>query len=126
MPRDGSCLGSLPPRPRLLIGLGVSSSLLFLFPLLSSLPCFVSPLSSSPRSLARPLLSTRTIAMSAYPRMDPYRGSKYEHGIDAKVVVMGNSGELPSMPFLRITLPYSLPPATRCVPDQPPTTIHSK
>jgi hypothetical protein len=31
--------------------------------------------------------------MSAYPRMDPYRGSRYEHGIDAKVVVMGNSGE---------------------------------
>ena len=56
-------------------------------------------------SLARPLLSTRTIAMSAYPRMDPYRGSRYEHGIDAKVVVMGNSGEpllhlLPSMQCL--------------------------
>ena len=31
--------------------------------------------------------------MSAYPRMDPYRSSRYEHGIDAKVVVMGNSGE---------------------------------
>ncbi|KAI0299728.1 P-loop containing nucleoside triphosphate hydrolase protein [Multifurca ochricompacta] len=30
--------------------------------------------------------------MSAYPRMDPYRRSRYEHGIDAKVVVMGNSG----------------------------------
>lgn len=30
--------------------------------------------------------------MSAYPRLDPYRPSRYEHGIDAKVVVMGNSG----------------------------------
>ncbi|KAH9955551.1 P-loop containing nucleoside triphosphate hydrolase protein [Russula dissimulans] len=30
--------------------------------------------------------------MSAYPRMDPYRRSRYELGIDAKVVVMGNSG----------------------------------
>jgi hypothetical protein len=62
-------------------------------PLLLPLPFIL--LSRHPgASLARPLLSTRTIAMSAYPRMDPYRGSRYEHGIDAKVVVMGNSGEL--------------------------------
>ena len=40
--------------------------------------------------------------MSAYPRMDPYRGSRYEHGIDAKVVVMGNSGE-PLFPLLPLT-----------------------
>jgi Ras family len=33
--------------------------------------------------------------MSAYPRLDPYRASRYEHGIDAKVVVMGNSGVSP-------------------------------
>ncbi|KAH9059328.1 P-loop containing nucleoside triphosphate hydrolase protein [Lactarius vividus] len=30
--------------------------------------------------------------MSAYPPMDPYRRSRFEQGIDAKVVVMGNSG----------------------------------
>jgi len=65
-------------------------------PFLSPLP--LSPLLYPPSILpallfARPLFSTRTTAMSAYPRMDPYRGSRYEHGIDAKVVVMGNSGE---------------------------------
>ncbi|KAI0260523.1 P-loop containing nucleoside triphosphate hydrolase protein [Gloeopeniophorella convolvens] len=30
--------------------------------------------------------------MAAYPRMDPYGQSRYEHGIDAKIVVMGNTG----------------------------------
>lgn len=71
--------------------------LFFLLSLSSSpplpLPSFYPPSRPPGASLARPLLSTRTIAMSAYPRMDPYRGSRYEHGIDAKVVVMGNSGE---------------------------------
>ena len=65
----------------------------FLYPLPLSLPSFYPPSRPPGASLARPLLSTRTIAMSSYPRMDPYRGSRYEHGIDAKVVVMGNSGE---------------------------------
>lgn len=40
--------------------------------------------------------------MSAYPRLDPYRASRYEHGIDAKVVVMGNSGESLFLCFLDI------------------------
>ncbi|ETW84456.1 hypothetical protein HETIRDRAFT_313540 [Heterobasidion irregulare TC 32-1] len=30
--------------------------------------------------------------MAAYPRMDPYKRSRYEQGIDAKIVVMGNTG----------------------------------
>ena len=30
--------------------------------------------------------------MADYPRMDPYSRSRYEHGIDAKIVVMGNTG----------------------------------
>ncbi|KAG1792432.1 P-loop containing nucleoside triphosphate hydrolase protein [Suillus plorans] len=30
--------------------------------------------------------------MAEYPRMDPYSKSRYEHGIDAKIVVMGNTG----------------------------------
>ncbi|KAL4081998.1 P-loop containing nucleoside triphosphate hydrolase protein [Scleroderma yunnanense] len=30
--------------------------------------------------------------MADYPRMDPYTLSRYEHGIDAKIVVMGNTG----------------------------------
>ena len=99
-----------------------SSSLPLPFP---RLPFFSPPPSSSPpsppfippsrhpgASLARPLLSTLTIAMSAYPRMDPYRGSRYEHGIDAKVVVMGNSGQsvfrlFPSIHSLLSSVPYN-------------------
>ena len=30
--------------------------------------------------------------MAAYPRLDPYNRSRYEQGIDAKIVVMGNTG----------------------------------
>lgn len=30
--------------------------------------------------------------MAAYPRMDAYQRSRYEQGIDAKIVVMGNTG----------------------------------
>jgi hypothetical protein len=78
--------------------LSLSSSLpfprlLFFLLSLSLSPSFYPPLVLPALLFARPLLCTRAIAMSAYPRMDPYRGSRYEHGIDAKVVVMGNSGE---------------------------------
>jgi len=31
-------------------------------------------------------------AMAAYPRMDPYKRSRFEEGVDAKIVVMGNTG----------------------------------
>jgi Ras family len=31
--------------------------------------------------------------MAQYPRMDPYSRSRYERGIDAKIVVMGNTGQ---------------------------------
>ncbi|KAG5645752.1 hypothetical protein DXG03_005289 [Asterophora parasitica] len=30
--------------------------------------------------------------MQEYPSMDPYSRSRYEHGIDSKIVIMGNSG----------------------------------
>jgi hypothetical protein len=30
--------------------------------------------------------------MAQYPRMDPFLRSRYEQGIDAKIVVMGNTG----------------------------------
>ncbi|KZV64013.1 ras-domain-containing protein [Peniophora sp. CONT] len=30
--------------------------------------------------------------MAAYPRLDPYKSSRYDQGIDAKIVVMGNTG----------------------------------
>lgn len=63
----------------------------------SLLPFHVPPLSLRYFS-ARPFISTSTSPMSAYPPMDPYRRSRFEHGIDAKVVVMGNSG---SSYFLR-------------------------
>jgi hypothetical protein len=109
-----------PPRRRLFSPGRGNLSVLFSFPH-PHLPFLLLSLSPSPSSfyssshhpgasLARPLLSTRTIAMSAYPRMDPYRGSRYEHGIDAKVVVMGNSGE----PVLR------LPPSINCLIICPP------
>jgi hypothetical protein len=32
------------------------------------------------------------VAMAQYPSIDPYLRSKYELGIDAKIVVMGNTG----------------------------------
>jgi hypothetical protein len=30
--------------------------------------------------------------MEQYSRMDPYSRSRYEQGIDSKIVIMGNSG----------------------------------
>lgn len=30
--------------------------------------------------------------MAAYPRLDPYKSSRHDQGIDAKIVVMGNTG----------------------------------
>jgi hypothetical protein len=30
--------------------------------------------------------------MEEYQRLDPYSRSRYEHGIDSKIVIMGNSG----------------------------------
>ena len=87
--------------------LSLSSSpappLLLSSPLLSSPPLPSFPFPFRPHLFcatpARPLISTYTTAMSAYPRLDPYRASRYEHGIDAKVVVMGNSGEPPLSRF---------------------------
>ena len=39
------------------------------------------------------VLSFNTTTMAAYPRLDPYKTSRYDHGIDAKIVVMGNTGK---------------------------------
>ena len=33
--------------------------------------------------------------MSEYPRTGSYKGSTYERGIDAKIVIMGNTGQFP-------------------------------
>jgi hypothetical protein len=32
--------------------------------------------------------------MEEYQSLDPYSRSRYEHGIDSKIVIMGNSGNL--------------------------------
>jgi hypothetical protein len=32
------------------------------------------------------------LTMEEYQRLDPYSRSRYEHGIDSKIVIMGNSG----------------------------------
>ena len=112
---------AFPPSPPLLLLLPFS---LHLLPL-----SFLSPsLIFSALTLARPLIST---AMSAYPRLDPYRQSRYEHGIDAKVVVMGNSGEshflvsaIPALSYNRRASPSAL--LTRRRQDEPLTTIYSK
>ena len=45
--------------------------------------------------------------MSEYPRTGSYRGSMYDHGIDAKIVIMGNTGQFP----LRFCLGHSALPA---------------
>jgi len=34
------------------------------------------------------------ITMEEYENLDPYSRSRYEHGIDSKIVIMGNSGIL--------------------------------
>lgn len=30
--------------------------------------------------------------MAEYPRVDPYKRARYDRGVDAKIVVMGNTG----------------------------------
>lgn len=37
------------------------------------------------------------MTMNEYAPLDPYSRSRYAQGIDAKVVVMGNTGELPEI-----------------------------
>ena len=34
------------------------------------------------------------VTMEEYQNLDPYSRSRYEHGIDSKIVIMGNSGTL--------------------------------
>jgi hypothetical protein len=71
----------------------------------------------------RPLVQAM---MSEYPRTGSYRGSMYEHGIDAKIVIMGNTGQSP----LRFCPGHSalprVPPASplRCGEDQLATTVY--
>lgn len=57
---------------------------------------YLSPPPSSERPLGShfpfPLPPLR--AMEEYENLDPYSRSRYEHGIDSKIVIMGNSGIL--------------------------------
>lgn len=34
--------------------------------------------------------------MADYGRLDPYRKARYDQGVDAKIVIMGNTGALRS------------------------------
>lgn len=46
--------------------------------------------------------------MAQYPRMDPYQRSRYEQGIDAKIVVMGNTGmSQPGIPPTHLFAPQA-------------------
>ena len=36
--------------------------------------------------------------MAEYPRMDPYRKARYDQGVDAKIVIMGNTGAFRFVP----------------------------
>jgi hypothetical protein len=59
-------------------------------------PLLLSPrLSYNPPPCLRPTSQRRRFSavMAAYPRMDPYMRSRYDQGIDAKIVVMGNTGQ---------------------------------
>lgn len=54
-------------------------------------PIFISQIKYFPCAGSR-VLSFNTTTMAAYPRLDPYKSSRYDQGIDAKIVVMGNTG----------------------------------
>jgi hypothetical protein len=43
-------------------------------------------------SLALAASVRETGRMAQYPRMDPYNRARYEQGVDAKIVIMGNTG----------------------------------
>ena len=45
--------------------------------------------------------SSPTMEDSEYQSLDPYSSSRYEHGIDSKIVIMGNSG-IPILSFLDV------------------------
>ena len=65
--------------------------------------------------------------MSEYPRTGSYRGSMYEHGIDAKIVIMGNTGQFPSALLPRpprLTRVFPSLFFLRCGKDQLVTTIY--
>ena len=59
--------------------------------------------------------------MAQYPRTDPYLRSRYDdHGIDAKIVIMGNTGQSIT---LRITHTHSQP-IRRCRKDQSSSSLY--
>ena len=63
------------------------------------------PLRAPPRLLA----CARQVSMEDYPRTDPYRRSRHEQGVDAKIVIMGNTG----MSFAFLSPPLRCAPASR-------------
>ncbi len=85
-----------------------------------------------------PILTLGTLEMmSEYPRMDPYARSRYEQGVDAKIVIMGNTGSCLSRAFhisprLLIPSPVAHPllptsfPYHRRRQDQPVAQIYPK
>ena len=66
--------------------------------------------------------------MAEHPCTGSYRGSMYEHGIDAKIVIMGNTGKLPSgilPPTTSLSHVSTLSPSPlRCWEDQPVAKIY--
>ena len=67
--------------------------------------------------------------MVEYSRRDPYLQSKYEQGVDAKIVIMGNTGSLvsPSDGLTRAAVGLTeliADTSHRCWQDQPVTQIY--
>ncbi len=72
-------------------------------PGLSQLTLYTSNINSSSPSVAgSPRSPFFTTAMNDYSRLDPYSRSRYDNGIDAKIVVMGNTGPYISRPSLYV------------------------
>lgn len=72
--------------------------------------------------LLRALLTTSMI-MSDYAVLDPYCKSHYEQGIDAKVVVMGNTGP---HTFLSSPSPMTYVALLRRRENKSPSAIHTE
>ncbi|KAH8106145.1 ribosomal protein S7e-domain-containing protein [Cristinia sonorae] len=50
------------------------------------------PFLSPPLRVRHPYPLVTTDDMEEYPRMDPYMKARYDQGVDAKIVIMGNTG----------------------------------
>ena len=60
--------------------------------------------------------------MDDYAPMDPYSRTRYEHGIDSKIVIMGNSGQS----SIATTISSRLTPSRRCWQDKSPATLYTE